>query len=98
MFTIIDLKPNPDDKPGLMHRTQTLDHAIVLSGEVELLLDSGEKRVCRQGDCVVQRATMHAWKNLSGTEVARIAFVILACGEVVVGGKVFAEDFSAMEK
>ena len=81
----------------MMHRTQTLDYAIVISGEVELLLDSGEKRICKAGDCVVQRATMHAWKNLSGTESARIAFVLLSCEKVVVGGKEFAEDLSGMK-
>jgi len=69
----------------------------VISGEVELLLDSGEKRICKAGDCVVQRASMHAWKNLSGTEVARIAVVGLSCEKVVVGGKEFEEDFSAMK-
>ena len=97
VFTIVDHAPNPEGKPGLMHRTQTLDYAIVISGQVELSLDSGEKRVCNAGDCVVQRATMHAWKNLSWTEGARIAFVILTCEKVMVEGKEFAEDFSALE-
>ncbi len=69
----------------------------MLSGEVELLLDSGEKRVCKAGDCVIQRATMHAWKNLSATEVARMAFVVLSCEKVVVEGKEFGEDFSGLE-
>lgn len=98
VFTIVDLQPNPDNKPGPMHRTQTLDYAIILSGEVELLLDSEEKRVCKAGDCVVQRATMHAWKNLSNTEVVRIAFVILSCDKVVVEGKEFGEDLLGMKK
>ncbi len=94
VFIIVDHQPNPDDKPGVMHRTQTLDYAMVLSGEVELLLDSGEKRVCKAGDCVIQRATMHAWKNLSKTEVARMAFVIQSCEKVVVDRKEFGEDLS----
>lgn len=98
VFTIVDHQPNPDGKPGPMHRTQTLDYAIILSGEVELLLDSGEKRICKAGDCVVQRATMHAWKNLSATEVVRIAFIILSCEKVVVEGKEFGEGLSEMKQ
>ncbi len=97
IFAVLDYKPNPEGKPSLMRRAQMLGYAIVISGEVELLLDSGEKRICKAGDCVVQRASMHAWKNLSGTEVARIAVVGLSCEKVVVGGKEFEEDFSAMK-
>lgn len=56
-----------------MHRTKTIDYVFVLDGDVELTLDSGEKRILKRGDAVVQRATQHAWKNLSKTEPARLA-------------------------
>ena len=98
VFSVVEHKPNPGGKPGFMHRTQTLDYAIVISGEAELSLDSGEKRVVKAGECVVQRATMHAWKNLSATESARIAFVVLSYDKVVVGGKEFGEDSSGMDR
>jgi hypothetical protein len=53
-----------DMAPGLlspMHRTTSLDYGVVLEGEVELVLDSGETRLLKRGDTSVQRATNHAW-------------------------------------
>ncbi|MCJ1392595.1 hypothetical protein MMC18_005465 [Xylographa bjoerkii] len=78
----------------LMHRTQSLDYGIVVSGEVELILDSGETRTMRQGDVAVQRGTMHAWRNKSETEWCRMVFVLIASEEVVVEGRVLPEDLS----
>ena len=59
----------------LMHRTRTLDYAIIISGEVDMLLDEGEVHL-RAGDVVVQQATNHAWLN-RGREPCRIAFILL---------------------
>ncbi len=50
-------------RPG-MHKTETIDFGVVLSGEVWLELDEGEVHLTA-GDCVVQRGTMHAWRNRS---------------------------------
>lgn len=50
-----------DIGPGItspMHRTVSLDYGIVIEGEIELLLDSGEKRQMLPGDICVQRGTM----------------------------------------
>ncbi|MCJ1378654.1 hypothetical protein MMC17_001753 [Xylographa soralifera] len=103
---VVDLGPlsvSTDKETGkeaepFMHRTQSLDYGIVVSGEVDLILDSGETRTMRQGDMAVQRGTMHAWRNKSETEWCRIVFVLIASEEVVVGGKVLPEDLSAVEK
>jgi quercetin dioxygenase-like cupin family protein len=54
---------------------------------VELILDSGEMRVLKTGDVVIQRGTMHQWRNTSETEVARMVAVLLPAEEVKVGGK-----------
>ena len=59
----------------MMHRTRTLDYAIVLSGEIDLLLDEVEVHV-KAGDVIVQQATNHAWLN-RGHEPCRIAFVLI---------------------
>jgi quercetin dioxygenase-like cupin family protein len=59
----------------MMHRTETVDYAIVLSGEITMLLDDTEVTL-RAGDVLVQRGTNHAWTN-RGTEPARIAFILL---------------------
>jgi quercetin dioxygenase-like cupin family protein len=64
--------------PGVvspMHRTQSVDYGIVLSGEVVLVLDDSET-VLRAGDVVVQRGTSHRWENRSGS-TARMAFILV---------------------
>src|SRR5574337_484935 len=47
-----------------MHRTETVDYAVVLEGEVTMLLDDSEVHL-KQGDVVIQRGTNHAWSNRS---------------------------------
>jgi hypothetical protein len=48
-----------------MHRTETVDYAIVLEGEIVAMLDDSET-VLRAGDILIQRGTSHAWANRSG--------------------------------
>ena len=60
---------------SLMHRTKTLDYAIVLDGEIDMLLDEGEVHL-KAGDILVQRGTNHAWVN-RGDKPCRIAFVMV---------------------
>jgi hypothetical protein len=57
------------------HKTQSLDYAIVLEGEIYALMDEGET-LMRPGDILVQRATNHSWSNRSGRN-CRMAFVLL---------------------
>lgn len=59
-----------------MHRTDTVDYAIVLAGEVHLQLERDET-LLRTGDVVVQRGTYHAWHNRS-VRTARMAFINLS--------------------
>jgi len=76
-----------------MHRTESIDYGVVLEGEMELILDSGETRIMRRGDVCVQRGTMHAWKNVTANEGwARMLFSLVAAEKVVVGGKGLGED------
>lgn len=91
---MVDFGPSTADahaKP-IMHRTESLDYGIVLEGEVECVLDSGEVRLMKRGDIAVQRGTMHAWRNASSTDWARIIFVLLAAEKVNVGGKELGAD------
>jgi quercetin dioxygenase-like cupin family protein len=60
------------DAPG-MHRTETLDFEVVLSGQVVLELDDGAERVLNPGDTVVQNGTRHRWRN-PGDQPSVIAF------------------------
>jgi len=57
------------------HKTQSLDYAIVLEGEIYALMDEGET-LMRAGDILIQRATNHSWSNRSD-KVCRVAFVLL---------------------
>ena len=60
--------------PG-MHRTHTVDYAILLEGEIWAVMDEGET-LMRAGDVLIQRGTNHAWANRSN-RTARIAFVLM---------------------
>jgi len=57
------------------HRTRTIDYAIVLEGEIDMLLDDSEIQV-KAGDVLVQQGTNHAWVNNSG-KPCRIAFILI---------------------
>jgi quercetin dioxygenase-like cupin family protein len=70
-----------------MHRTNSLDYGIVISGQVELELDDGVKTICSAGDVIVQRGTMHLWRNPSATEVCRIVFVLTEASPYQHNGK-----------
>ena len=73
LLRIIDIYPPKDGgKRTVMHRTKTLDYAVVIEGEVVLILDDSEV-VLKQGDVVVQRGTDHAWENRSD-QLTRMAF------------------------
>ena len=79
-----------------MHRTVSLDYCVCLEGSVELLLDSGEKRQLHRGDIVIERATMHQWRNLSHTEWARMLYVLTPVEPVKIGDKELGEDYGGM--
>lgn len=85
----VDFAP---DYTCMMHRTQSLDYGIVVEGEIESILDSGETQTMGRGDVMVQRATMHAWRNPSKTEWARMIFCLQDCKPVFVNGERFGED------
>ena len=58
-----------------MHRTRTVDYAIVMHGEIDMLLDDSEIHL-KAGDVLVQQGTNHAWSNRSETS-AFVAFVLV---------------------
>jgi quercetin dioxygenase-like cupin family protein len=66
--------PKPGQHPG-MHRTSTVDYALMLEGEMVAIMDK-EETVLRAGDVLIQRGTNHAWANRSG-KPARIAFILI---------------------
>jgi mannose-6-phosphate isomerase-like protein (cupin superfamily) len=62
-------------KHPLMHRTRSLDYAVILSGEIDMMLDDTSVHL-KPGDVIVQQATNHAWVN-HGTQPCRILFVLM---------------------
>ena len=59
----------------LMHRTETIDYAVVLEGQMTLVMDDQEI-VLNAGDVVVQRGTNHAWSNRSSQRVRMLYLLI----------------------
>ncbi|KAF8188268.1 hypothetical protein K438DRAFT_1594452 [Mycena galopus ATCC 62051] len=88
-----------DFAPGEMsplHRTVTLDYAIVFRGSVTLELEEGERVTLNEGDTVIQRGTMHTWRNET-TEWAKVYFVMMAAKSIEVGGQILKEEFHKTE-
>lgn len=79
-----------DLAPGVvtpMHRTNSVDINILVKGRVVLILDDGsETELSETGSTVVQRGTIHAWRNPSSTEWTRWISVLIPAEPAVVDG------------
>ena len=76
-------------EPGVTprnHRTDSIDYAVVISGQIEMELDDGVIIKLRAGDLLVQRGTIHNWVN-RGKDVCVIAFVLVSADPVRAAGK-----------
>lgn len=80
-----------------MHRTMSVDYGIVLEGEVELVLDSGQVKLLKVGDIAVQRGTMHAWRTPSKSKWSRMVFILQDAKQLEVNGKKLADDYNGIE-
>jgi len=76
------------------HRTETVDYAILLSGEIDLELENEEVVHLKPGDVVVQRGTTHTWVN-RGSVPAVTAFVLIDANPAEVNGEVLRTVFPA---
>jgi len=83
VFRILELAPGVTPRN---HRTDSIDYAVIMSGEVDMELDDAKVHL-KAGDMLVQRGTIHNWVN-RGTEPCVIAFVLIAAKPVTVGDKV----------
>jgi quercetin dioxygenase-like cupin family protein len=68
------------------HRTETMDYAIQLSGELDCELENDEVVHLRPGDVLIQRGTIHTWVN-KGSVPAVIAFILIDAKPVTVNGR-----------
>lgn len=76
-----------DTPPGAaspLHRTISFDVVVQVAGEVEITLESGETRVQKPGDMVIQRSTAHTWRNPSDEEWSRMVGVMYSSNPVVL--------------
>ena len=79
VFRVVEYRPGVAPRN---HRTESIDYAVVLSGEIDMELDDGVSVHLRQGDALVQRGTIHNWVN-RGTQPCVIAFVLVAAKPVL---------------
>ena len=77
IFRVVDFPPGTE---AVMHRTRSIDYAVILEGEIDMLLDDSEVRL-RAGDVLVQQGTNHGWAN-RGKRNCRIAFVLIDAREI----------------
>jgi quercetin dioxygenase-like cupin family protein len=82
VFRVVSFGPGVSPRN---HRTDSIDYAVVISGEIDMELDLGSVHL-KAGDVLVQRGTIHNWVN-RGKEPCVIAFSLIAAKPVEAGGK-----------
>jgi quercetin dioxygenase-like cupin family protein len=85
VFRLIEYAPGVTPRN---HRTDSIDYAVVLSGEIDMELDD-QLVTLRAGDVLVQRGTIHNWVNRYSVPCV-IAFVLINAQPVEHGGKKLA--------
>jgi len=86
VFRVIEYAPGVAPRN---HRTDSIDYAVVLSGEIDMELDDGRVVTLRAGDVLVQRGTIHNWVNRS-TAPCVVAFVLIDAEPYLHDGKPLA--------
>jgi quercetin dioxygenase-like cupin family protein len=85
VFRVVSFGPGVSPRK---HRTDSIDYAVVISGEIDMELDIGSAHL-KAGDVLVQRGTIHNWVN-KGTAPCVIAFTLVAAKPASAGGKALA--------
>jgi quercetin dioxygenase-like cupin family protein len=86
VFRVIEFSPGVSPR---VHRTDSIDYAVVISGEIDMELEKGTEVHLRAGDVLVQRGTLHNWIN-RGTAPCVMAFVLVDAKSASAGGKVLS--------
>ncbi|MGH7032487.1 MAG: cupin domain-containing protein [Stellaceae bacterium] len=85
VFRVVQFNPGVSPRN---HRTDSIDYAVVMSGEIDMDIDGAAVHL-KAGDVLVQRGTIHNWIN-RGSEPCVIAFTLIAAKPVTAGGKTLA--------
>ena len=72
-FTMMEFQPGNE---ATLHRTDTVDYVICISGEIDMFLDGSQFVTLRAGEVLIQRGTNHAWANRSD-KPCRLAVILL---------------------
>jgi quercetin dioxygenase-like cupin family protein len=88
VIRVVDMLPGAASP---MHRTNSIDYGIIISGSIELELDNTVFKTMGPGDIIVQRGTIHKWRNPSSTEICRIVFVLTEAKAYVHDGAALPE-------
>ena len=86
VFRILEFRPGLQER---VHRTDPIDYIVVMKGEIDMELETGEEVHLKAGDVMVQRGTVHNWIN-RGTEPCLLAVILIHANSVVAGDKVLA--------
>ena len=82
VFRIVSFAPGVAPRN---HRTDSIDYAVVMSGQIDMVMDIGTVHL-KAGDVLVQRGTIHDWVN-NGSVPCVIAFTLITAKPVIAGGK-----------
>lgn len=82
VFRVVEFAPGVAPRN---HRTDSIDYAVVISGEIDMVLDDQTVHL-KAGEVLVQRGTIHNWVN-KGTEPCTIAFALIHAKTVTAGGR-----------
>ncbi|KAJ7087550.1 hypothetical protein B0H15DRAFT_922938 [Mycena belliarum] len=88
VFCVTDMPPGAR---APMHRTQSMDYAVVLSGEIVLSLESGEEKTVKAGEFMVQRGANHTWHNRT-QETCRVMLVLVGAEQIVLADGTVLEE------
>ena len=87
VFRVVEFMPGVSPR---VHRTDSIDYAVVMSGEIDMELDDSVVHL-EAGDVLVQRGTIHNWVNRSA-QSCMIAFILIDAEPVEIGGKVLRAE------
>ncbi len=83
VFRVVEFSPGVSPR---VHRTDSIDYAVVISGEIDMELEKGSEVHLKAGDVLVQRGTVHNWIN-RGKAPCVIAFALIDATPATAGGK-----------
>ena len=84
VFRVVEFSPGVSPR---VHRTDSIDYAVIVSGEIDMELEKGNEVHLKAGDVLVQRGTVHNWIN-RGTAPCVLAVILVDAKSVEAGGKV----------